>query len=201
MKRAGRPIPTTLPAQFGGSEAMISVLHLVWSHVPLTSSASNGGHKRSEGNESGSVSRSISPAVHPSSPSMNSPSLPGTNSIQPICPMESTTAASIKDARRNTDHVPKVNITYRRHYQLAPPRLRRGKGGVHMAADSNEQMGALSSDGTIMAFNIATSEVIGSNMGAKLSPVLTKVLNEVHHMECPWSPRRQSERYRGPIFT
>ena len=110
--------------------------------------------------------RPTSPAVRPPSPSMNSPSQSGTIPIQPICPVESTTAASTKDARRNTDHVPKVNITYRPRYQSALPYPQRGKGVVHMTADSNEQMGALSSDGAIMAINIATSEVIGSNMGA-----------------------------------
>ena len=155
-----------LPAHFEGSEAMISVLNLVWSPVPYTGSASNGGHKRSEGNESGSVSRPISPAVCPPPLSMNSPSQPGTNPIQPVCPVESTKAASTKDACRNTDLLPKVNITYRRLYQSAPPHPRRGKGGVHLTADRNEQMGALSSDGAVMADNIATSEMIGSNMGA-----------------------------------
>ena len=161
-KRPGRPIPATLPAQFGGSEAMITVFHLVWSPIPHTSS-----HKRSECNESGSASRQISPAARPPSPSMFSPCQPGTNSLQPVCPVELTKAASTKDDSRDIDPLPKVNITYRRRYQSALPRPRRGKMGAHMTADRNEQMGALSSDDNWrIADNIASSEVIGSNMGA-----------------------------------
>ena len=35
----------------------------------------------------------------------------------------------------------------------------------------------------------------------KLSSVATRLPNEVHYMECLWSPRRQSERYCRTIFT
>ena len=142
VKRVGRPISTTLPAQFGGSKALVFVLHLVWSPVPCTGSTSNGNHKRaspeSEGNESGSVSRPISLAVRPPPPSMNSLCQPVTNPIQPVYPEESTKVALTKDARRNIDHLPKVDITYIRRYQSAPPRPRRGKGGVRLTADTNE---------------------------------------------------------------
>ena len=140
---------------------MITVFHLVWSPIPHT-----GRHKRSECNESRSTSRQISPAARPPSPSMYSPCQSGTNPLQPICPVELTKAASTKDDSRNIDPLPKVNITYRRRYQLAPPRPRRGKMGAHMTADRNEHMSALSSDRASIANNIASSEVIDSNMGA-----------------------------------
>ena len=166
-KRAGLPIPATLPAQVGGSEVMITVFHLVWSPIPHS-----GSHKRSECNELGSASRQISPAARPPSPSMYSPCQPGTNLVQPICPVELSKAVSTKEDNRDIDPLPKVNITYRRPYQSAPPRPRRGKMGAHLTADRTEQMGALSSDGAPIADNIASSEVIGSNMGASHEALL-----------------------------
>ena len=75
-------------------------------------------------------------------------------------------AVSTEEARLNIDHLPKFEITYRCRYESAPPRPRRGKGGDHLAADTNEQMGAFSRDVTVMVDTIATSKVIGSNMGA-----------------------------------
>ena len=160
-KKAGRPIPATLPARVGGSEVMITVFHLVWSPIPQS-----GSHKRSECKESESAARQIASEARPPSPCMYSPCQPGTNLVQPICPVELTKAVSTKEDSRAVDPLPKVNITYRRHYQSAPPRPRRGKMGAHSTADRTEQMGALSSDGAPIADSIAYTEVIGSNMGA-----------------------------------
>ena len=129
-------------------------------------SISSGSHKQSECKESESAARQIAPEARPPSPRMCSPCQPGTILVQPICPVELTKAVSTKEDSRVVDSLPKVNITYRRRYQSASPRPRRGKMGVHSIADRTEQMGALSPDGAPIADSIASSEVIGSNMGA-----------------------------------
>ena len=113
----GKPISTTLSAQVGGSESHILVLHLVWSPVPCTGSVSNGGHKRaspiSEGNESGSDSSPTTLAVSLPPPSKNMQNQPDINLLQLICPEELTMPVSTDSARRNIDHLPKFEITYR----------------------------------------------------------------------------------------
>ena len=114
-KRVGRPIPTTLSAQVGGLESQVFVLLLVWSPVPCTCSASDGGHKRaslvSESNKSGSDSSLTSPAVRLPSPSKNTQNQPGINPLQLVSPEESTMAASTEEARLNIDYLPKCDIT------------------------------------------------------------------------------------------
>ena len=113
----GKPIPTTLPAQVGGSESQILVLHLVWSPVPCTSSVSNGGHKRaspdSKGNESSADSSPTTPVVSLPPPSKNMQNQPDINLLQLVCPEELTMPVSTDAARQNIDHLPKFDITYR----------------------------------------------------------------------------------------
>ena len=66
----------------------------------------------------------------------------------------------VKSAKRGK------GITYRRRYQSAPPRPRRGKGGDHLVINTKEHIAAFLPDIAVIGETIANPQVISSSMGA-----------------------------------